>query len=98
MLSTAIIYEAFRITCKAKVVPRTAISSPHSGQAIVILKSREEAEMVIDKLEKGCLMLPRGRPLIASPGEPPSSPGKPSTFPGHLTMELKHHTNREEII
>ncbi|OUZ99937.1 RNA recognition motif domain [Macleaya cordata] len=93
-----IIWHGFRENCTAKVVQKTAISSPHSGQAFVIFKTRDAAEMAIKKLDEGCLMLPNGRPLVASRGSPPKLSGKSSTLVGHLFIDkIKLQTQREEI-
>ncbi|KAK9148887.1 hypothetical protein Scep_007644 [Stephania cephalantha] len=93
-----IIWHGFRENCTARVVPRTAFSSPHSGQAFTIFKSRDAAEMAIRKLDEGCLLLPNGRPLIASRGIPPSSSGKPPVFPGHIVIDqIKRQLQREEM-
>ncbi|KAL5715537.1 hypothetical protein ACHQM5_017343 [Ranunculus cassubicifolius] len=82
-----IIWSAFRESCTAKVVPHTSTSSPHSGQAFVIFKSRDMADTAVRKLDEGCLMLPNGRPLVASWGSPPNMGGKPSSFIGHLAID-----------
>ncbi|KAK9102632.1 hypothetical protein Sjap_019886 [Stephania japonica] len=93
-----IIWHGFRENCTAKVVPRTASSSPHSGQAFAIFKSRDAAEMAIRKLDEGCLLLPNGRPLIASRGIPPISSGKPPVFAGHIVIDqIKRQLQREEM-
>lgn len=90
-----IIWCAFRETCSAKIIQRTATSSPHSGQAFVIFKTREAAERIVSRLEEECLMLPNLRPLVAFPGAL-SSPEKQSSFPGHLIIDkLKHQMQRE---
>ncbi|MCL7043285.1 hypothetical protein MKW94_024576 [Papaver nudicaule] len=92
-----IIWHGFKENCTAKVVAKMAISSPHSGRAFVIFKSRDAAELVIEKLNDGCLMLPNGRPLVASRGSLPKS-GKPLTLVGHLCIEkIKLQTQREDI-
>ncbi|KAJ8444345.1 hypothetical protein Cgig2_019903 [Carnegiea gigantea] len=56
-----IIWCAFREICSAKIIQRTATSSPHSGQAFVIFKTREAAERIVSRLEDECLMLPNLR-------------------------------------
>ncbi|KAI3973781.1 hypothetical protein MKW92_036874 [Papaver armeniacum] len=92
-----IIWHGFQENCTAKVVAQTAISSPHSGRAYVIFKTRDAAELAIEKLDAGCLMLPNGRPLVASRGNPPKR-GKASTLVGHLFIEkIKLQTQREDI-
>ncbi|XP_059633112.1 protein ANTI-SILENCING 1-like [Cornus florida] len=91
-----IIWHGFEESCTAKMLQRTIISSPHSGQALVIFKTREAAEGVIRKLDEGCLMLSDGRPLIGSIAPPPSFPGKQSTFFGHLSIDkIKLQMQRE---
>ncbi|KAA8525308.1 hypothetical protein F0562_007163 [Nyssa sinensis] len=82
-----IIWNCFKEHCTAKMVQRTAITSPHSGQAFVIFKTREAAERVIKNLDEGCLMLSNGRPLVGSIAPPPYLPGKQSTFFGHLFID-----------
>nr|DAD46365.1 TPA_asm: hypothetical protein HUJ06_004595 [Nelumbo nucifera] len=81
-----IIWHGFRENCTAKVVQHTSASSPHSGQAFVIFKTREAAEMAIRKLDEGCLMLPNGRPLIGSRVNPVLQ-RKRSAFVGHLFID-----------
>ncbi|GLT85402.1 hypothetical protein SLE2022_035920 [Rubroshorea leprosula] len=90
-----IVRQVFKETCTAKMFQRTAFSNPYYGQAFVIFKTREVAQMVVTRLDKGCLLLPNGRPLVASIANP-SFPKKQSTFAGHLTLDkLKLQTQRE---
>ncbi|XP_061964121.1 protein ANTI-SILENCING 1 isoform X2 [Populus nigra] len=56
-----IIWHAFKQSCTVKMIQRTALASPHSGQAFVIFQKREVAEMAAAKLDEGCLMLSNGR-------------------------------------
>ncbi|KAI7994408.1 Protein ANTI-SILENCING 1 [Camellia lanceoleosa] len=81
----------------AKMVQRTAISSPHSGQAFVILKTKGAAERIIKELGDGCLMLSNGRPLVGSMAPPPSFLGKQSTFTGHLFVDKSKHQMQREM-
>ncbi|KAM7490351.1 hypothetical protein LguiA_033272 [Lonicera macranthoides] len=92
-----IIWHAFKEKCTAKMVQRTAISSPHIGQAFVIFKTREAAERVVRKLDEGCLMLTNGRPLVGSIRPLlPSLDGKQSTYFGHLVIDkIKLQMQRE---
>eukprot|EP00262_Sarcandra_glabra_P018042 TRINITY_DN637_c0_g4_i1.p1 TRINITY_DN637_c0_g4~~TRINITY_DN637_c0_g4_i1.p1 ORF type:complete len:418 (-),score=87.55 TRINITY_DN637_c0_g4_i1:248-1387(-) len=93
-----IVWHGFRENCTAKAIQRTTISSPHYGQAFVIFKSRDAAEMVLKNLDEGCLMLPNGRPLVGSKGAP-KVPEKPSKFVGHLSIDkIKIQMQREEMI
>lgn len=80
-----IIQQGLKEKCSAKMLPQTTTSSPHSGQAFVIFKTKEAAKTAIKKLETGCLVLPDGRPLVGCV-ETPCSPGKQSTFTGHLVI------------
>ncbi|KAJ6862411.1 protein ANTI-SILENCING 1-like [Populus alba x Populus x berolinensis] len=90
-----LIWQAFKQSCTAKMIQRTARSSPHSGQAFVIFQKREVAEMAVAKLDEVCLMLSNGRPLVGSIASP-CFPGKQSTFFGHLTInKLRIHMQRE---
>ncbi|KAJ0030387.1 hypothetical protein Pint_12778 [Pistacia integerrima] len=65
------------------------------GQAYVIFKTREAAEMVVTKLDKGCLLLSNGRPLLGC-FRTTCFTGKQSTFFGHLVIDkLKLQMQRE---
>ncbi|KAL6980130.1 hypothetical protein U1Q18_021779 [Sarracenia purpurea var. burkii] len=91
-----IIWHAFKEQCTAKVVQRIAISSPHSGQAFIILKTRSAAERIVKELDDGCLMLSNGSPIVGNIVPPPCTPEKKSTFVGHLVIEkVKQQMQRE---
>ncbi|KAK8550473.1 hypothetical protein V6N12_039181 [Hibiscus sabdariffa] len=93
-----IVWTAFKKTCRAKVVQQTACSSPHSGQAFAIFDTREVAEEVITKLDKGCLLLSNRRPLVASIPSPCFS-RKQSMFAGHLVVDkLKSQREMKEAL
>uniref|UniRef100_A0A803MKD7 RRM domain-containing protein n=1 Tax=Chenopodium quinoa TaxID=63459 RepID=A0A803MKD7_CHEQI len=90
-----IVWHGFGESCNAKVVQHTATSSRRFGQAFVIFKTRDLAEKIIKRLDKECLMLPNGRPLVGSRNGI-CFPGKPSQFPGHLIVDkLRHQMQRE---
>lgn len=90
-----IVWHGFKESCTARMIQHTAISSPHSGQAFVIFKTRDAAVSAIRKLEEGCLLLSNGRPLVGSFGTP-CFPGKQSTFVGHLSIDkVKVQMQRE---
>lgn len=90
-----IVWHGFKESCTARMIQRTTISSPHSGQAFVIFKTRDAAVSAIRKLEEGCLLLSNGRPLVGSFGTP-CFPGKQSTFVGHLSIDkVKVQMQRE---
>ncbi|XP_010254289.1 PREDICTED: protein ANTI-SILENCING 1-like isoform X2 [Nelumbo nucifera] len=91
-----IIQQAFGESCTAKVIQRGTFSSPHNGQALAIFKKRDMADMVVAKLNRGCFMLPNGRPLIGSKGTL-RKPSKTAKFVGHLVIEkLKYQKQPEE--
>ncbi|RXH72629.1 hypothetical protein DVH24_012313 [Malus domestica] len=91
-----ILWHGFKESCTAKMIQRTANSSPHYGQALVILKTREAAQKVVRELDKRCLLLSNGRPLVGSFGTPCSSEKKAPFF-GHLTIEKLRHQNAREM-
>ncbi|XP_068652487.1 protein ANTI-SILENCING 1-like [Aristolochia californica] len=90
-----IIWHGFGASCTAKVVPRTKFSSPHSGKAYVIFKSRDATTNALKKLIEGCFLLPNGRPLVCSRGTP-REPGKKAKFFGHLSVDNVKRQQREE--
>ncbi|CAI0408539.1 unnamed protein product [Linum tenue] len=91
-----LIKNALKENCSAKMVQRTAFSSPHFGQAFVNFSSKEVAGRVVVKLDRHCLVLPGGRPLV---GRLASSAfkGKQSPFFGHFAIDkLKYQMQREK--
>ncbi|KAL9224284.1 hypothetical protein vseg_000337 [Gypsophila vaccaria] len=95
-----IVRDGFGENCNVKIVPRTKTSSPHTGQAFVIFNKREAAQKVIAKLERSCLMLPNGRPLVGTINTDVTSlPGKQSQFFGHLVLDkLKHQKEMKDAV
>lgn len=90
-----IIWHVCRENCTAKMVQRTAFSSPHSGRALVAFKTREAAERVSKKLADGCLMVSNQRPLVASFVTLPKMEGN-TPFAGHLCVDkLRLQLQRE---
>ncbi|KAM0046338.1 putative BAH domain-containing protein [Helianthus debilis subsp. tardiflorus] len=91
-----IIWHAFKeIDCSVKILPRTAISSPHYDQALVLLKTKEAAQRILTELDEGCLMLSDERPLVGTPC-PPISTKKYLTFFGHLAVDKARFQNQRE--
>ncbi|XP_059307065.1 protein ANTI-SILENCING 1 isoform X1 [Lycium ferocissimum] len=91
-----IIWHACRENCTAKMVQRTAFSSPYSGRALVAFKTREAAERVSKKLADGCLMVSNQRPLVASFVTLPKMEGNTPSFAGHLFVDkLRLQLQRE---
>ncbi|CAN6445079.1 unnamed protein product [Victoria cruziana] len=90
-----IIWEGFRENCKAKILQRTSFSSPNYGQAFVIFKTKDAAELVIKKLKEGCLILPNGRPLVAGKKAPLLKENS-TKFAGHFSIDKLRVLNKEE--
>ncbi|KAE9609166.1 putative RNA recognition motif domain-containing protein [Lupinus albus] len=88
-----IIWNGFNESCTAKVIQRTAFSSPHSGQAFVIFKKKDAAELVAKKLDNGCFLMSNGRPLFGSIGRP-CFPEKKPIFYGHHVLD-QHRTQMQ---
>ncbi|KAK9079802.1 hypothetical protein SSX86_001475 [Deinandra increscens subsp. villosa] len=91
-----IIWHAFnKEDCDAKILQRTAVSSPHYKQALVLLKTKEAAQRILAELDAECLMLSDDRPLVATPC-PPVSTKKNPTFFGHLAVDKARIQNQRE--
>ncbi|KAK4388859.1 protein ANTI-SILENCING 1 [Sesamum angolense] len=99
---------AFEENCTARMVQHTATSSPHSGQAFVIFKSREAVDRVVKKLDDECLMLPNQRrhtpeaysvcrPLVVCTGVFPHFSEKRATFIGHLAIDKARRQVQREM-
>ncbi|GLJ10413.1 hypothetical protein SUGI_0127810 [Cryptomeria japonica] len=73
--------------CTARVMPQTMFSNPNSGDALVVFRTKEGAEMALKKLNQACLTFSDGRSLIATRATPVMS-GK-QKFAGHISIE-KH--------
>ncbi|XP_062022334.1 protein ANTI-SILENCING 1 [Rosa rugosa] len=86
-----IVWNGLGESCTAKMIQQTANSSPYSGQALVIFKTRETAQKVARKLEEGCLLLSNGRPLVGSTATTPCSTEKKPHFFGHLVIDKLRH-------
>ncbi|XP_076938013.1 protein ANTI-SILENCING 1-like [Bidens hawaiensis] len=89
-----IIWTAFKENCEAKILPRTAISSPHYDQALILLKTKEAAQKILTELDEGCLLSDE-RPLVGTPC-PPVSTKKNPTFFGHLAVSKAKFQNQRE--
>ncbi|KAL0323846.1 UNVERIFIED_CONTAM: protein ANTI-SILENCING 1 [Sesamum calycinum] len=101
---------AFEENCTARMVQHTATSSPHSGQAFVIFKSREAVDRVVKKLDDECLMLPNQsflegihlKPilfagLVVCTGVFPHFSEKRATFIGHLAIDKARRQVQREM-
>nr|XP_043618145.1 protein ANTI-SILENCING 1 [Erigeron canadensis]XP_043618152.1 protein ANTI-SILENCING 1 [Erigeron canadensis] len=92
-----IIWHAFTEKCEAKVLQRTAVSSQHYAQALILLRTKEVAQKVLRKLDEDCLMLVTyGRPLVGTRC-PPLSTKKNSKFFGHLVVDKARIQNNREM-
>nr|GEV95079.1 hypothetical protein [Tanacetum cinerariifolium] len=81
-----IVWHTFNEKGTAKILQCTALSSPHYGQAIILLNKKEAGQKILVKLDEECLMLSNGRPLVAT-SCPPISTKKNSRFFVHLTLD-----------
>ncbi|GFP93937.1 hypothetical protein PHJA_001538000 [Phtheirospermum japonicum] len=92
-----IVWCVFEEKVKAKMVQRTALSSPHSGQAFAIFKTKEAADYVISRLNNECLVLGDGKPIVGR-RRSLSKVGSSGGFAGHLNVDrTKPWRQREEI-
>ncbi|XP_057504527.1 protein ANTI-SILENCING 1-like isoform X2 [Actinidia eriantha] len=93
-----IIQHAFKENVEANMVQRCTFSSPHHGQAFVIFKSKDAAELAISELNRKCLMLSNGRPLVGCKGSP-EEPSDPTKFVGHIDIidKTRFHKQRVEM-
>ncbi|KAG8391073.1 hypothetical protein BUALT_Bualt01G0149900 [Buddleja alternifolia] len=92
-----IVWHAFGQKVNAKMIQRSSFSSPHSGQAFAIFKTKEAADNVISRLTNGCLMLGDGRPIVGR-REAPIESGHSSGFVGHLSIDrTRSHRQREAM-
>ncbi|MED6174133.1 hypothetical protein PIB30_065970 [Stylosanthes scabra] len=89
-----IIWQGFKESCTARMIQKTACASPHSGQAFVIFKRKETADMVVKKLQEDCLLMSNDCPLVGSIGRP-YFPGKKSVFYGHYVLDQSRMLQRE---
>ncbi|XP_076895358.1 protein ANTI-SILENCING 1 [Bidens hawaiensis] len=90
-----IIWHAFKENCEAKILPRTAISSPHYDQALILLKTKEAAQKILTELDEGCLLSDE-RPLVGTPC-PSLSTKKNPIFFGHLAVnKARFQIQRED--
>ncbi|KAI3979523.1 hypothetical protein MKX01_001715 [Papaver californicum] len=87
-----------KVRCTAEVLPQCTFSSPHNGQAFLIFKTEEKAEMVIKQLRDRFLMLPNGRPLIAQRGDPRLLPEKSANFLGQFTIERSKNREKKNAV
>ncbi|KAK6140487.1 hypothetical protein DH2020_025768 [Rehmannia glutinosa] len=93
-----IVWRVFEQKVKAKMIPRTTFSSPHSGQAFAIFKTKEAADHVISKLANGCLTLGDGRPIVAR-RRGLSKSGVSGVFAGHLRIDrTRPQRQREDMV
>uniref|UniRef100_M4CPF9 BAH domain-containing protein n=1 Tax=Brassica campestris TaxID=3711 RepID=M4CPF9_BRACM len=81
-----IVYSALSEQSTARMIERTSVTISHTGEALVIVNSRQAAERAIRRLDKGCLLLSSGRPLVAVFAKI-NPPGKLSSFYGHTKLQ-----------
>ncbi|XP_074582310.1 protein ANTI-SILENCING 1 [Curcuma longa] len=78
-----IIFTTLQLSCNAKMIPQATFQNPNHGQAYVIFKTRDAADSAVSKINRGCILLPNGSPLLCSKGllEVPKS-----SIRGHLSV------------
>ncbi|XP_058005240.1 protein ANTI-SILENCING 1 isoform X2 [Hevea brasiliensis] len=59
-----LVWHALNQRVDAKVIRNSTFSSPYYGKVLVIFKSKVAAESAISKLQKRCLKLGDGRPIV----------------------------------
>ncbi|XP_020969593.1 protein ANTI-SILENCING 1 isoform X1 [Arachis ipaensis] len=91
-----IIFQGFKESCTAHMIQKTACASPHSGQAFVIFKKKETADMVVKKLQEDSLLMSNGCPLVGSIGRP-CFPGKKPAFYGHYFLDQSRMLQQREM-
>ncbi|KAL2346893.1 hypothetical protein Fmac_000893 [Flemingia macrophylla] len=92
-----IIWTGFKESCTAKMIQKTAYSSPHSGQAVAIFRKKEAAESVVRKLDEGCFLMSNGRPLVGSIGVPSFPEKKPIFYGHHVVDQLRMMQMQREM-
>ncbi|KAK9923237.1 hypothetical protein M0R45_031667 [Rubus argutus] len=94
-----LVWGAFNEKVEAKMIPCTPFSNPHYGKAFVIFKSSDAAESAVVALDRRCLILADGRPVIGIVCRGTMKErDKVSKFVGHLMID-KHRlqSQREEM-
>ncbi|XAR50585.1 hypothetical protein NMG60_11004943 [Bertholletia excelsa] len=82
------------------MVLHSPFSSPHCGQAFVIFKTKDAAEHAISKLNRNCLLLTSGRPLVGRKGSV-KEPSERTRFVGHLVIDKirqKQHQDKKNAV
>ncbi|CAK9176673.1 unnamed protein product [Ilex paraguariensis] len=91
-----IVWHAFKEKVSAKMIQRSSFSSPHSGQAFIIFRTKDAAEVAISDLTKKCLMVGNERPVVGRKVTL-REPGNPCKFVGHMVIDkIKFQKQREE--
>ncbi|KAJ0971259.1 hypothetical protein J5N97_019218 [Dioscorea zingiberensis] len=91
------IFFAFKLNCTAKVIPQTAFHDPNYGEAYVVFKTSDMADLVVQKINEGCLMQENGRPLVCSKGILKMPLKSSSKFTGHLVIDkVRRQMQRDE--
>ncbi|XP_020535262.1 protein ANTI-SILENCING 1 isoform X2 [Jatropha curcas] len=92
---------------QAKVIHHSTFSSPQNdsglvlsyaitGKCLVIFESKDAADSSVSKLQRSCLMMAGGRPLVCSTFSL-RDPAKPATFMGHICLSRIKRRQSEEM-
>nr|XP_043626519.1 protein ANTI-SILENCING 1-like [Erigeron canadensis] len=82
-----IVMDAFNMKVSAKMVRRTAFSSPYIGKAFVVFGSKGEADFAISELNTKCLIVGDTRPIIGSRPSLREPGNHPSQKFGYIRMD-----------
>ncbi|KAD6794564.1 hypothetical protein E3N88_05460 [Mikania micrantha] len=83
-----IVLDAFSIKVSAKMIQWNAFSSPHNGKALVIFKSKDEADFAISELKNKCLIIKGVRLVVGSrPSLKECGNHHSSKYFGHITID-----------
>lgn len=91
-----IIWHAFQEMVSAKMIQRNRFCSPHTGQALIIFKSKNVADTVLSELKNRCLMLDDQRPVLARRRNL-RHPDNPPNFFGHLCIDRPKSQKQRDV-
>ncbi|XP_071933798.1 protein ANTI-SILENCING 1-like [Coffea arabica] len=92
-----IVFHVFNQQVSAKMIQHSPFSRPNYGQAFVIFKTRDAADVVISQLKRRCLMLGDRRPVVGCRAKP-TDPRNPPKFFGHISIpKLRLQKQHEDM-
>ncbi|WCJ40634.1 nucleic acid binding [Euphorbia peplus] len=91
-----LVRDAFNQIVEAKMIQRNTHSNPYYGKALVMFDSKVEAVSAISKLNRSCLVMEDGRPIVGRKGAV-NDLGKVVNYCGHLSMYKLKQRQTEEM-